>query len=176
MAYNKAIFFDRDGVINVDLSYVYRIEDFIFYEDFFSCVTNFKKQGYKLVVVTNQSGIERGYYTIKDFLKLSAYMQDSMQKRIGFIFDRIYFCPLLNDEIRRKPASGMIMQAKNDLNLNLRESLLVGDRLSDILAAKNAGISKRYLLCRKQNQENQNQKNSDMQDYRIITTLNMFQP
>ena len=171
---SKAAFFDRDGVINVDLSYVYKQEDFIFYEDFFSCAKHFKKKGYKLVVVTNQSGIERGYYTIKDFLKLSAYMQDSMQKRIGFKFDRIYFCPLLNDTIRRKPASGMIIQAKIDLNLNLSESLLVGDRLSDILAAKNAGISKRYLLCREQIQENQ--KNDDIKDYEVIKTLDMFRP
>lgn len=174
MEENKAVFFDRDGVINVDLSYVYRQEDFIFYDDFFPSVTHFKKKGYKLVVVTNQSGIERGYYTIIDFLKLSAYMQDCMQERIGFTFDRIYFCPLLNDETRRKPASGMIMQAKYDLNLNLKNSLLVGDRLSDVLAAKNAGISKRYLLCREQT--NNIQEHGSIKDYEIIETLDMFKP
>lgn len=154
MTKNKAAFFDRDGVINVDLSYVYKQEDFRFYDDFFACVTRFKEQGYKLVVVTNQSGIERGYYTIKDFLLLSAYMQDCMQTRLGFTFDRIYFCPLLHDSIRRKPASGMIIQAMNDLDLDLGESYLVGDRMTDIMAAKNAGIMRRYLLCRdKQHEE-----------------------
>lgn len=173
MLENKAVFFDRDGVINVDSSYVCRKEDFIFYDDFFSCIPHFKKRGYKLVVVTNQSGIERGYYTIKDFLAISAYMQDSMQKRVGFTFDRIYFCPLLNDTLRRKPASGMIMQAKLDLNLNILDSMLVGDKPSDILAAKNADIKNRYLLCR-ETQKSINEK--EFVDCEIIKTLDMFKP
>lgn len=166
---HKAVFFDRDGVINIDLSYVYKKDDFVFYEDFFPCITFFKKQGYKLIVVTNQSGIERGYYTIKDFLILSAYMQDYIKKNVGFTLDRIYFCPLLNDTVRRKPASGMIMQAMYDLDLNLSESLLVGDRVSDILAAKNAGIGKKFLLCREKIE-----KNIDTLDCEVIKTLDMF--
>lgn len=174
MAKNKAVFFDRDGVINVDLSYVYKKEDFRFYDDFFPCVTHFKKQGYKLVVVTNQSGIERGYYTIKDFLSLSSYMQDYMQERLGFRFDRIYFCPLLHDTIRRKPASGMIIQAMNDLDLDLSESYLVGDRLTDIMAAKNAGITKRYLLCR--DKKHENSAELDKGEYTLIHTLDDFLP
>lgn len=172
MAKNKAVFFDRDGVINVDLSYVYKKEDFRFYDDFFPCVTHFKKQGYKLVVVTNQSGIERGYYTIKDFLSLSSYMQDYMQERLGFRFDRIYFCPLLHDTIRRKPASGMIIQAMNDLDLDLSKSCLVGDRLTDIMAAKNAGITKRYLLCR--DKKHARSMELDESEYTLIRTLNEF--
>ena len=161
MAKNKAVFFDRDGVINVDLSYVYKKEDFRFYDDFFPCVTHFKKQGYKLVVVTNQSGIERGYYTIKDFLSLSSYMQDYMQERLGFRFDRIYFCPLLHDTIRRKPASGMISK-----------SCLVGDRLTDIMAAKNAGITKRYLLCR--DKKHERSMELDESEYTLINILTYF--
>lgn len=174
MAKNKAVFFDRDGVINVDLSYVYRKEDFRFYDDFFPCVMHFKKQGYKLVVVTNQSGIERGYYTIKDFLSLSSYMQDYMQERLGFCFDRIYFCPLLHDTIRRKPASGMIIQAMNDLDLDLSKSCLVGDRLTDIMAAKNAGIIKRYLLDR--DKKHENSAELDRSEYTLIHTLDDFLP
>ena len=174
MTKNKAVFFDRDGVINVDLSYVYKKEDFRFYDDFFSCITHFKNRGYKLIVVTNQSGIERGYYKIKDFLSLSAYMQDYIKKQLGFCFDRIYFCPLINDKIRRKPASGMITQAMNDLDLNLSESYLVGDRLTDIMAAKNAGITKRYLLCR--NKKNDKPTILDENDYILIDTLTLFYP
>lgn len=193
---HKAVFFDRDGVINVDSGYAYRIEDFIFYEDFFHCITHWKKAGYKLIVVTNQSGIERGYYTIKDFLKLSAYMQDSMKKRVGFLFDRIYFCPLLHDMVRRKPASGMIMQAAKDFAINLSESYLVGDKLSDVEAAKNAGIAKRYLLTREthaiqtthtlphiaeakvphNNKIEKNATATQKQDYSIIPNLYTFLP
>lgn len=172
MAGHKAVFFDRDGVINIDSSYVYKKEDFSFYDDFFTCITHCKQQNYKLIVVTNQSGIERGFYTIKDFLTLSAYMQDSIQRYVGFKFDRIYFCPLLHDTIRRKPASGMIMQAMHDLGLNLAQSYLVGDRLSDIMAAKNAGITKRYLLCR----DLAHEIPTNTLDYTTIHTLDNFRP
>lgn len=189
MSGHKAIFFDRDGVINHDLSYVYKREDFAFYEDFFSCAQRFYKQGYKLIVVTNQSGIERGYYTTKDFLNLSAYMQDMMRERVGFIMDRIYFCPFLHDTIRRKPAGGMMIQAQNELGIDLAQSCLVGDRMSDVEAAYNAGITRRYLLCRTNLPKDSQTKSESYPDshkidsrksgtmeYEIIRTLDLLQP
>ncbi|MWV68059.1 HAD-IIIA family hydrolase [Helicobacter saguini] len=144
----KAIFFDRDGVINKDFGYVHKVQDFIFFEDFFACAAAFKTKNYKLIVVTNQSGIERGYYDVEDFLKLSKFMQDSIFKKLKFRLDRIYFCPFLNDEKKRKPAPGMIFQAQSDFNLNLSECLLVGDNISDIKAGQNAGVGELFLINR----------------------------
>lgn len=149
MKFNKAIFFDRDGVINDDLGYVHKIDDFRFYEDFFSCAEQFKKHGYKLIVVTNQSGIQRGLYTIKDFLILSCYMQGCIYERLGFYLDRIYFCPLLQDSIRRKPSPGMLLAAKETFALDMSKCLIVGDNISDVEAGYNAGLSNLFLLQRK---------------------------
>ncbi len=171
----KAVFFDRDGVINIDYSYVYKVEDFVFYDDFFASVDRFKKSGYKIVVITNQSGIERGFYSIKDFLFISKYMQDTIYKKLGFVLDRIYFCPLLNDAIRRKPAFGMITQAQQDLNLDLTQSLLVGDKQSDVLAGKGANIPHLYLI----NRLDSNQEFEDISlnfDIHKITSLRDFKP
>ncbi len=171
----KAVFFDRDGVINIDYSYVYKIKDFEFYDDFFISIKSFKENGYKLVVVTNQSGIDRGYYSIIDFLHISKYMQEEIYKQVGFTLDRIYFCPLLNDTTRRKPSPGMILQAKKDLNINLEESYLVGDKKSDIMAGANAGIKNLYLINRN-NIENKCCILDQNIKINYISTLNKFNP
>lgn len=149
---NKAIFFDRDGVINQDFGYVYKVQDFIFYKDFFDTAYYFKQQGYKLIVITNQSGIQRGYYNILDFLQISKYMQDEIFKQLGFYLDRIYFCPFLHDTIRRKPAAGMILEARGHFNLDLQSCLLVGDKMSDVEAGINANIPNLFLLQRQHKQ------------------------
>ncbi|PAF41956.1 hypothetical protein BKH40_08230 [Helicobacter sp. 11S02629-2] len=144
----KAVFFDRDGVINIDTNYTYKIEDFQFIEEFFEVAKFFKKLDYKLVVITNQSGIQRGFYTVPDFLKLSAYMQKSLQDRLGFSMDRIYFCPFLNS-VNRKPNSGMLLKARDDLALDLSNSVMIGDRISDMEAGSNAGLKSLYLISDK---------------------------
>lgn len=162
---NKAVFFDRDGVINVDYGYVHKICDFKFYDDFMPCARHFKALDYKLIVITNQSGIERGYFSVLDFLALSKYMQDSIFTHAGFYLDRIYFCPLLNDSVRRKPACGMILEAKEQFSLNLSECLLVGDNLSDIQAGINAGINKLFIINRNKDSIESNLK------YRKISSL-----
>lgn len=161
----KAVFFDRDGVINKDFGYVHKIQDFEFYDDFFECATYFKSKDYKLIVVTNQSGIERGYYSTQDFLALSKFMQDSIFMRLKFRLDRIYFCPFLNDSTRRKPAPGMILQAMQDFSLNLSESMLVGDNLSDIKAGQSAGVGRLFFI----NRDNKNIESS--KDFTIIANL-----
>ena len=148
MKKEKAVFFDRDGVINEDLGYVHKKGDFRFYDDFFACAKEFKKRGYRLVVITNQSGIDRGYFGIKDFLEISAYMQDSIFNRLGFCMDRIYFCPSRFDNARRKPACGLLLQAKQAYNLDMSACLMVGDKLSDMEAGYNAGLTRLFLISR----------------------------
>ncbi|RDU60399.1 HAD-IIIA family hydrolase [Helicobacter sp. MIT 14-3879] len=181
MQSQKAVFFDRDGVINEDLGYVYKIADFRFYEDFFLCAKKFKQYGYKLIVVTNQSGIERGLYNIKDFLTISAYMQECIYKRLKFYLDRIYFCPSLQDSVRRKPACGMLLQAKEAYHLDINHCIMVGDKISDVEAGYNAGLTKLFLLQRGDVSKQVSQTKNDIQEtknkngskccYRIIRTL-----
>ncbi|WP_416182659.1 D-glycero-alpha-D-manno-heptose-1,7-bisphosphate 7-phosphatase [Helicobacter anatolicus] len=144
----KAVFFDRDGVVNKDFGYVYKQEDFIFLEGIFEVLEFFKKRGYLLILVTNQSGIGMGYYTIEDFKELSQYMQKEIKKRLRFNFDGIYFCPHTAQEecLCRKPNPGMIQKAIKDFKINVSESILIGDRVRDIEAAHHAGIKYKILL------------------------------
>lgn len=144
----KAIFFDRDGVINEDFGYVYSQKEFIFTENIFDLLQYCKDKGFLLLLITNQSGIGRGYYTLKDFEELTEYMQNEIKKRLGFGFDRIYFCPHSPEEdcMCRKPKTGMIDEAKKDYNLNLKECFLIGDKPTDIQAGENANIGYKILL------------------------------
>ncbi|WP_104697736.1 MULTISPECIES: D-glycero-alpha-D-manno-heptose-1,7-bisphosphate 7-phosphatase [unclassified Helicobacter] len=144
----KAVFFDRDGVINRDFGYVYRQEDFIFCDGIFELLEFCKAKGYLLLLVTNQSGIGMGYYTLDDFKILSKYMQNELKKRLGFGFDDIYFCPHRSDEdcLCRKPKPGMLQKAISDFKINLAQSILIGDKVSDVEAAQNAGIKYKILI------------------------------
>ncbi|WP_394951643.1 D-glycero-alpha-D-manno-heptose-1,7-bisphosphate 7-phosphatase [uncultured Helicobacter sp.] len=144
----KCAFFDRDGVINRDYGYVYRQEDFVFNEGIFELLDFLKTHHFLLIVVTNQSGIARGYYTQRDLEVLHNFMQEKLEKRLGFGFDRIYFCPHAPQEqcACRKPKSGMITQACEDFVIDLAQSLLIGDKVTDMQCARNAGIAQKFLL------------------------------
>ena len=144
----KAIFFDRDGVVNVNTDYVYKISDFKFMEGFLDFFSACKKGGFIALVVTNQSGINRGFYTERDFKILSDFIQEQLRKKTGFAFDKIYHCPHLPSEncICRKPKIGMIQNALKDFPIDLEQSFLIGDNESDIECAINAGIKTQILL------------------------------
>ncbi|OBV29997.1 D,D-heptose 1,7-bisphosphate phosphatase [Helicobacter sp. CLO-3] len=144
----KAVFFDRDGVINRDFGYVYRQEDFVFNEGIFDLLKFCKEKGFLLFVVTNQSGIARGFYTTQDFKTLSAYMQNELKRKLGFGFDSIYFCPHdpKEDCTCRKPKTGMIEQAKKDYDIKLGDCFIIGDKISDIQAGQKADIRYKILV------------------------------
>lgn len=144
----KAIFFDRDGVVNINTDYVYKISDFRFMEGFLEFFKMCKKSGFLALVVTNQSGINRGFYSESDFKILSDFMQDELRTKTGFCFDKIYHCPHLPSEhcICRKPNIGMIQNALRDFSIDLKQSFLIGDNESDIECAINAGIKTQILL------------------------------
>ena len=91
----KALFLDRDGVINEDFGYVFKIEDFKFIDGIFEILKEFKKRDFLIIIVTNQSGIQRGYYTTKDFEILADYMKAEFKKR-DIDIDKVYFCPHLS--------------------------------------------------------------------------------
>ena len=143
----KAIFLDRDGVINKDSGYVHAIEDFHFLPGVFEALRTFEALGYLLIIVTNQSGIGRGYYTQKDFETLTDWMKKELQKRDIHIAG-VYHCPHHPDDGCgcRKPQPGLILQAAKDFDVDLSRSWMIGDKQSDIEAAKNAGIQNAILL------------------------------
>ncbi len=136
---NKAIFLDRDGTINVEKHYLYRIEDFEFLPGVVDVLKQFQRAGFLLIIITNQSGIGRGYYTELDFQKLNDWMVTEL-KRQGVIISDVYYCPHLPDaqvpEYRkdcecRKPKLGMYRQAIMDHDIDLSQSYAIGDKIRD---------------------------------------------
>lgn len=144
----RALFLDRDGVVNRDEGYVYRSEDFVFQEGIFEFIDLFKRQDYLLFLVTNQSGIGRGYYTLRDFVALSAFMQAELKGRLGYALDQIYFCPHSPGDscLCRKPSPGMIQRACTEFKVDPAHSWMVGDKMSDMEAAWHAGVARTLLL------------------------------
>ncbi|WP_413700354.1 D-glycero-beta-D-manno-heptose 1,7-bisphosphate 7-phosphatase [Psychromonas sp. KJ10-10] len=150
----RAIFLDRDGVINVDNGYVSVVDDFEFIDGVIEALQELKKQNYLLVVITNQSGIARGYFSEEQFHTLTEWMDWSLADR-GVDLDGIYYCPHHSEhglgEYKvdcdcRKPNPGMINDAVKELGIDLSQSILVGDKVSDIQAGINAGVKYNYLV------------------------------
>jgi D-glycero-D-manno-heptose 1,7-bisphosphate phosphatase len=151
---SRAIFLDRDGVINKDHGYVHTVDDFEYIEGVFDACLALKKMGFKLVVVTNQSGIARGLYSEDDFHRLTEWMDWNFADK-GVDLDGIYYCPHHSEkglgEYRqdcdcRKPKPGMLNSAAQFLKLDLSQSVMVGDKADDMKAAKAAGVPIRILV------------------------------
>lgn len=147
-----ALFLDRDGVVNVERNYVHRIEDFEFVPGIFELCSSAVALGYLPVVVTNQAGIGRGYYTEADFQSLTAWMRAQFRSR-GVDIAGVYHCPYhpsagvgayRRESFDRKPNPGMLLRAAHDLRLDLARSAFVGDKDSDMAAGRAAGV--RHLL------------------------------
>lgn len=143
-----AAFLDRDGVLNVDHGYVHRWADFEWMPGAVEALQWLQDQGWALVVVTNQSGLARGYYDAAAFESLCSAMSADLAER-GITLSGIYHCPHLPDAQVpayrqrcncRKPAPGMLLRAANELRLDLQQSILVGDKASDMDAAAAAGL------------------------------------
>lgn len=150
----RTVFLDRDGVINRDKSYVGRWSDFEFLPNAVAGLKKFQDAGYALVVVTNQSGIARGYYTEDDYAQLTSRMSAEL-KRQGVHLAAVYHCPhhpegvlasLAIECACRKPLPGMLLNAAQDLEISLSHAILVGDRMSDIQAARAAKLQAAYLI------------------------------
>ena len=133
---NKAIFLDRDGTINIEKNYLYKIDDFEFLPRCIDALRLLQNAGYKLIILTNQSGIARGFYSEKDFLKLNEWMICELAKHSVSI-ERVYYCPHLPDAKMemyrkicecRKPKIGMFTQAIEEFNLDIRQCYAVGDK------------------------------------------------
>jgi D-glycero-D-manno-heptose 1,7-bisphosphate phosphatase len=154
-ASRPALFLDRDGVLNVDQGYVHRWADFRWIPGAREAVAAANAAGWLVIVVTNQSGVGRGYYTEDDMHALHARMSEDLAQ-IGAHIDAVYFCPhhpdAAHDRYRhpdppdRKPNPGMLLRAIEDFPIDVKRSLLVGDKGSDIEAARRVGV--RALLFR----------------------------
>lgn len=146
---NKALFLDRDGVINIEKQYLYKINDFEFISGVFSTCKHFLDQDYLLIIITNQAGIARGKYTENDFAKLTLWMLQQFTNQ-GVSISKVYHCPHHPDFTGtcdcRKPNPGMIRLAQKEFNLDLSQCILVGDKEGDIQAGISAGITKNFLV------------------------------
>lgn len=148
-----ALFLDRDGVINADTGYVHRIEEVRFIDGIFDLCREARRLGLALVVVTNQAGIARGFYTEADYQRLSAWMRERFADH-GVALDAVYHCPYHPDghgpyrgtSPLRKPAPGMLFRARDELGLDLGRSVLLGDKESDIAAGQAAGVAATVLF------------------------------
>jgi len=129
MALNKALFIDRDGTIIRDIPYSVDPEKIEIYDDAVTLMKHYAEMGYLIVIVTNQSGINRGYFTVEELNSFNAVLTDTLQKR-GVHVDAVYFCPHRPDENCRcrKPATGMVLDAAADLNIEIENSVMAGDR------------------------------------------------
>lgn len=144
-----ALFLDRDGVINRDKGYVSRIEDFEWMPGAAKCIRTFKARGWYVFVVTNQSGIARDYYTEDAMETLHTWMLAELAKKDAHI-DRVYYCPYHDegevahyrkDSFDRKPKPGMLLKAMAEFPVKREASFLIGDKETDIQAAKAAGVA-----------------------------------
>ncbi len=150
----RGLFLDRDGVINIDHHYVHRCDQFDIIEGVVEALQRAQDAKFLLIVVTNQSGIARGYFTQEEYFTLEAHMERVFAAQ-GVRFTDIYHCPhhpdgqvaeLSVDCSCRKPAPGMILRAAKKHGIDLASSVLVGDKESDIAAARAAGVGRSYLL------------------------------
>jgi len=181
MGKNKAVFLDRDGVINEDFGYVHKIEDFYIIEEVYPALKKLIDNGYKLVVITNQSGIGMGYYTEDDFFKITDYMNKKLSEN-GIKIDKVYYCPHHPEgKIEkyakkcdcRKPGTKMIEDAVKEFNIDLSKSYLIGDKETDIEAGKKMGL-KTALVKTGQGRKYMNNSKADYIADNILDAVENF--
>jgi D-glycero-D-manno-heptose 1,7-bisphosphate phosphatase len=172
----KALFLDRDGVINHEVGYLHAAEDVRWVEGIFELCRVATGLGYKLVVVTNQAGIARGIYTEAQYEELTAWMLEEFVKE-GAALDAVYYCPFhpehgvgkyKREHEDRKPGTGMLRRAAKDLRVELGSSVMVGDRCTDVAAANAAGLRRAFLLAGTETEECKG-------EYAVVTTLHQVQ-
>ena len=143
----KTIFLDRDGVINKEINYLHKIDEFEFIDGIFDACLYFQSLSYKIIIITNQSGISRGYYTENDYQKVTQWMLAQFEKNNIDILD-IFYCPHGPNSTCdcRKPNPGMFIEAKAKHNTDMTKSWMIGDKEVDVIAANSAGIDNTILV------------------------------
>jgi D-glycero-D-manno-heptose 1,7-bisphosphate phosphatase len=155
----KALFLDRDGVVNVEKNYLHKIDDFELMDGIIEVCQHYAALGYLIIIVTNQSGISRGYYTEEDFKHLSEWMIEHF-KSLGVVITHIYHCPHHENIdgvcVCRKPEPGMFLEAQKDFDIDMKNSVMIGDNERDIQAAVRAGVTTNILLSAEATESNAN--------------------
>lgn len=150
----KVAFLDRDGVINKEVNYLYRIDDLRYVPGSLLAMKQLNKIGYKIIIVTNQAGIAKGYFSEFEYQIFTKYLLDDLKKN-GIEILKVYHCPHHPDAvvdkyqcscICRKPNPGMLEKGIRTFNVDIKRSFLVGDKDTDILAGKAAGLMKCFLV------------------------------
>ena len=150
----RALFLDRDGVINHEVGYLHRAEEVRFVDGIFPLCRTAMSLGYRIIVVTNQSGIARGYYSVAQFHGVMDWMRMKLREE-HVELDAVYFCPYhpehgtgeyKREHPDRKPGHGMLLRGAEEFGIALPASILVGDRCSDVAAANGAGLRQAFLL------------------------------
>jgi D-glycero-D-manno-heptose 1,7-bisphosphate phosphatase len=151
---SRVAFLDRDGVINREREYLHRVDDFEFLPGVVQALRDLQVQGFQLAVVTNQSGIARGYYSVADYEAVTSHMVSELARQ-GVQLAALAYCPHLPDAavpqfrsrcVCRKPEPGMLLDCAARLNADMASSILVGDKLSDVQAGRAAGVGRCYLV------------------------------
>lgn len=140
----KAIFVDRDGTLIEEVNFLSRVEDLIVFPFTPPAIARLKESGYLVIVVTNQSGIGRGLYTVADMNSV----HEAIQKEVGGMIDAFYHCPHLPEEgcHCRKPNLGMIEAAQADFDIEMEGSWMIGDKNLDVWIAESAGIRSAMVM------------------------------
>ena len=150
----RAVFLDRDGTINIEKDYLYKIEDFEFISGVVESIKKLKQAGYLVIVVTNQSGVARGYFSLDDVTRLHEHIQKQLAAA-GTGIDAFYVCPHHPEKGQgeylkkcdcRKGQPGLLVRAGADLGLDLQKSFMIGDKIADIEAGENAGCQPILVL------------------------------
>ena len=169
----KLVILDRDGVINEDYGYVYETNKFHLVDNIQTLIKQAVISGYKIIIVTNQAGIGRKIFSNEDFLKITQYMKDLFLKD-NYRIDAVYHCPYhptegigqyLKNSYDRKPNPGMLLKAQKDFNLDMNKSILIGDKMSDIDAGRNALVKTNILFNKNKN------KNKKLNSFLEISCL-----
>lgn len=154
MITKPAIFLDRDGTINVDTHYVYNINNFFFIDHVINAMLELQKMGFILIIVTNQSGIARGFFTEQQFLSLTKWMLNYL-KNYNVYISAVYYCPHhMEGKVKkfqkfcffRKPSPGMLLDAEKRFCINIKKSYMVGNSYTDILTGNLANVGRKVLI------------------------------
>jgi D-glycero-D-manno-heptose 1,7-bisphosphate phosphatase len=146
--FTRAVFFDRDGTLIEDKDYLRRVEDVVIFPGVPAALRRLQEAGFKLFIVSNQSGVGRGYFTLEDVDKINAHLGAELA-RDGVQFEKIYIAPEAPDKPSRgrKPSPQFLFDARDQFNIDLGQSFFVGDKLIDLQCGWNAGV-KRSILVR----------------------------
>lgn len=158
----KCLFLDRDGVINYDYGHVYKKSDFKFIPGIFRLVKLANRLNFLVIIITNQAGIAKGYYSLDQFEELTKWMLEEFKKRKCLI-ERVYYCPYhkdgivkeyKKDSLDRKPNPGMLLKAAKDYAIDLEESIIIGDKITDIIAGEKVNLKYKLLFNNEVNSDN----------------------